>query len=368
MQSNNEEDLNMKNWVHILLKYSVVGVLVIVGIFMINTNANAQAKEKIVYLYNWSEYVPSGILEEFTKETGITVILSSFESNETMYSKLKAMDKGSSYDVIAPTTYFVEKMRSEGLLQALDHRKLPNLKNIDPDLLNKPYDPKNRYSVPQVFGATLIAYNKNEIAANNIHSWADLWDPKYKGKLQLNDDAREVFHIALIKLGLNPNSKNPKDLERAYIELLKLRPNILNFDSDNPTSAFISGDVNLGMLWNGSAYIARNEGIPINIIWPTEGGIFWMDTLAIPKYAKNVEGAHALVNFFLRPDVAAKVSLSIGYPSPNLTARKLLPKEMIEDTMLYPSKEILAAGQWQEDVGDIAPLYEDYYQRLKVAR
>lgn len=358
----------MKIWKSLILKHYVTCILLTMGI-LINTIANAQNNQNnIVYLYNWSEYVPSDILEEFTKETGITVILSSFDSNETMYSKLKAMDKGSSYDVIAPSTYFVTKMSKEGLLHTLDHSKLSNIKNIDPDLLNKPYDLKNIYSVPQVFGATLIAYHKDEVVAKNIHSWADLWNPKFKRKLQLNDDAREVFHIALVKLGLNPNSRDPKDIEKAYIELLKLRPNILRFDSDNPTSAFISGDVNLGMLWNGSAYIARKEGVPIDIIWPKEGGIFWMDTLAIPKYAKNVEGAHALINFFLRADIAAKVSLNIGYPSPNLAARKLLPKGMVEDTMLYPSKEILAAGHWQEDVGDIASLYEDYYQRLKVAK
>ncbi len=351
----------MKKWATGFAKICAIGSLA-----FSMTTANAQSDT--VYLYNWPEYVPSGILEEFTKETGIKVILSSFESNETMYAKLKTMDAKTSYDVIAPSNYFISKMRKEGMLTELDHTKLPNFKDLDPELLNKPYDPENKYSVPQVFGATGIAYNKDLIDPTNIKAWADLWNPEYKGQLQLMDDAREVFHIALVKLGFDPNTQNPEEIKKAYEELMKLRPNVLSFNSENPANTFISGEVNLGMLWNGSAYVARKEGVPINLVWPEEGGIFWMDTLAIPKNAKNVEGAHKLINYFLRPDVAAKVSLEIGYPTPNLTARKTLPSEMVNDPNLYPSKEVLAAGKWQDDVGNASVIYEDYYQRLKVAK
>lgn len=346
----------MKKWARML----AVSTLIL--------GVNAQAQSDTVYMYNWPEYVPTGVLEEFTKETGIKVILSSFESNETMYAKLKTLDDKSGYDVIAPTNYFVSKMRKEGMLLKLDHSKLSNFKHLDPAVLNKPYDPDNQYSVPQVFGATGIAYNKDEVDISNISAWADLWKPEYKGQLQLMDDAREVFHIALVKLGFDPNTQNHDEIKLAYEELLKLRPNVLSFNSENPSNTFVSGEANLGMLWNGSAYVARSQGVPVNIIWPKEGGIFWMDTLAISKNAQNVEGAYKLIDFFLRPDIAAKVSLAIGYPTPNLTARGSLPADMVNDLNLYPNQEVLDTGIWQDDVGDATVIYEDYYQRLKVAK
>ncbi|MDU6434914.1 MAG: extracellular solute-binding protein, partial [Pantoea sp.] len=137
---------------------------------------------------------------------------------------------------------------------------------------------------------------------------------------------------------------------------------------DNPGNPFMEGEVNLGMIWNGSAYVARQAGTPLEVVWPKEGGIFWMDNLAIPANAKNKAGALKLINFLLRPDVAAKVAETIGYPTPNLAAKALLPKAVAEDPSLYPSADIIKNGEWQNDVGDASVLYETLFQKLKAGR
>ncbi|WP_133543334.1 extracellular solute-binding protein [Mesocricetibacter intestinalis] len=322
-----------------------------------------------VYLYTWTEYVPDGLLDEFTKETGIKVIVSSLESNETMYAKLKTQGADGGYDVIAPSNYFVSKMAREGMLKELDHSKLPVIKELDPDWLDKPYDKGNKYSLPQLLGAPGIAFNTQSYKGSDFTAWGDLWKPEYAGKVQLLDDAREVFNIALLKLGKNPNTTDPAEIKAAYEELLKLRPNVLSFNSDNPANSFISGEVELGQLWNGSVRIAKKEqpGV-IDMVFPKEGPVLWVDTLAIPATSKNPEGAHKLINYLLGAKTAEKLTLEIGYPTSNLEAKKHLPTEITADEAIYPNAEVLKNSYWQDDVGEAIELYEKYYQELKAAK
>ncbi|WP_264289332.1 spermidine/putrescine ABC transporter substrate-binding protein PotD [Duffyella gerundensis] len=331
------------------------------------STAQAADDSKTLYFYNWTEYVPPGLLEQFTKETGIKVIYSTYESNETLYAKLKTWKDGA-YDLIVPSTYFVAKMRNEGMIQKIDKSALSNFHNLDPNLLNKPFDPNNDYSIPYIWGATAIGVNSDAIDPKSVTRWADLWKPEYKQSLLMTDDAREVFQVALRKLGLSGNSTDPKEIEAAYNELRKLMPNVLTFNSDNPGNPYMEGEVNLGMVWNGSAYVARQAGTPLQIVWPEEGGIFWMDSLAIPANAKNKAGALKLINFLLRPDVAAKVAETIGYPTPNLAAKKLLPAEVANDPSLYPPEAVIQKGEWQNDVGEASVLYETLFQKLKAGR
>lgn len=212
------------------------------------TEAVAPADAGTVHLYTWTEYVPEGLLDQFQKETGIKVEVSSLESNETMYAKLKLQGKDGGYDVIAPSNYFVSKMAKEGMLAELDHSKLPVIADLNPDWLDKPYDKGNKYSLPQLLGAPGIAFNTSNYKGDQFTSWGDLWKPEFANKIQLLDDAREVFNIALLKLGKNPNTTDPEEIKAAYEELKKLRPNVLSFSSDNPANSFISGEVSVGQL------------------------------------------------------------------------------------------------------------------------
>ncbi|OIQ26339.1 extracellular solute-binding protein [uncultured Vibrio sp.] len=324
----------------------------------------AQAEDKELYFYNWSEYIPNEVLESFTKETGIKVIYSTYESNESMYAKLKT--QGSGYDLVVPSTYFVSKMHKENMLQEIDKSKLSNFAGLDPNYLDKPFDPNNAFSIPYIWGATGIGVNTDMLDSSSLGSWSDFWDSKWEGQLMLMDDSREVFHIALTKLGYSPNTTDPKEIEEAYQELRKLMPNVLVFNSDFPANPYLAGEVSLGMLWNGSAYMARQEGASIDIVWPESGSIFWMDSLAIPAGAKNIEAAHKMIDFLLRPENAAKVALEIGYPTPVKAAYPLLPEEFANDPNIFPPQEVMDSGVWQDEVGEASVLYEDYFQRLKV--
>lgn len=324
------------------------------------------AADDELYFYNWSEYIPSEVLEQFTKETGIKVIYSTYESNETMYAKLKTHGEG--YDLVVPSTYYVSKMRDEGMLNKIDQSKLSNFEQLDANFMRKPFDPNNDYSIPYIWGATGIGVNTDMMDKSEINAWADLWDPKWEGQLMMMDDAREFFHIALRKLGYSANTTNPDEIKAAYEELKKLMPNVLVFNSDYPANPYMAGETSLGMLWNGSAYMARQEGAPVEIVWPKEGAIFWMDSLAIPAAAKNVEAAHKMIDFLLRPENAAKIALEIGYPTPVAGAKKLLPASFVNDTNIYPPQAVMDAGEWQNNVGSANTLYEEYYQKLKAGQ
>ncbi|QJC38085.1 extracellular solute-binding protein [Enterobacteriaceae endosymbiont of Donacia marginata] len=326
---------------------------------------NKKYYQNTIFFYNWTEYVPQEILNQFTKETGIKIIYSTYESNESMYAKLKTYKK-QPYDLVVPSTYFVVKMKNEGMIQKIEKKKIPNFSNLDRKFLNKSFDLNNEYSIPYMWGATAIGININVINPKSINSWKDLWDPKYYKSISLIDDAKEIFQMSLIKLGYPANTNNINYIKKSFIELKKLMPNIISFNSDNPGYPFIEGSVNIGMIWNGSAYLIQKLGIPIKFIWPKEGGIFWMDSFVIPKNAKNIKGALKLINFLLRPDIAAKIAKKTGFSTPNLKAKKLLPLDMINNDILYPNDDIINKGIWQNYVDDnISKKYETDFQKLK---
>lgn len=318
-----------------------------------------------VVVYNWSEYIPEEVLEQFTEETGIEVVYSTYESNEVMYSKLQ-LQGNAGYDVVFPSTYYVSKMAREGRLMELDRSKLLNLQHLDAGLLDKAYDPGNRFSLPYLWGSTGIGVNAEDIDPASITSWKQLWDPKYERSLLLTDDVREVFHVALSINGHSPNTTDPAEIEQAYELLKKLMPNVLVFNSDAPREPYLAGDVILGMIWNGEVIMAREEDEAIQYVYPEEGAVFWVDSFVIPAGAENVDEAHAFIDFMLRPDVAKACVEYVGYATPNRTAIGMLDEETRNDPVIFPSPDIIANGEFQTDVGDAIELYNRYWEMLKV--
>ena len=299
-----------------------------------------QADGKLV-VYNWAEYIPDGVLADFEKETGIKVEYSTYENNEVMYSKLK-IQKGKGYDIVVPSTYLVSKMRDEGLLQKVDKTKLSNFKNLMPDLLNKPYDPNNDYSIPYLWGSTGIGVNSEEIDPSTVTKWADLWDAKWKNKLLLVDDVREAFGMALQKNGHSVNTKNPDEIKQAYEDLQKLMPNVRVFNADAPREPFLAGDVNLGMIWSGEANMAQKENDKIQYIYPKEGSGFWVDSFTIPAGAENVENAHKFIDYMLKPEVGKKVVEQLGYSTPNKEVKALVETKLQNNPIIFPPSDILS--------------------------
>lgn len=341
--------------------------LLILGCLFFSSNLFA-AEDNVLNLYTWSGVIPESIIQQFEKETGIKVNFSTYDSNETMYAKLKATtDGGGGYDVIEPSSYYIDRMQRQGMLEKLDKSKLSHFKNEDPTFLNQSYDPHNRFSVPFIWGVTGIFQDTNEFSQSRVTGWSDLWDKKYENQLMLLDDSREVFAMALLSLGYSINDTRPEHIKQAYLKLKELSPNVKVFKSDGVITILIDEDVGMGMAWNGDVYKAKKENAMLNFIYPKEGFVIWVDSFAIPLNAPHRENAHRFLNFMMRADIAKMTSLANDYPTPNLAAKKLLPKEIRDNPIIYPSHDVLRHGQYQTDIPDEAlELYERYWEKLKM--
>ncbi|MFN2354770.1 MAG: extracellular solute-binding protein [Desulfopila sp.] len=345
------------------MKKRIIRILLIMMICLPLVAATAGAAEK-VYVYNWTEYIPEKVLAQFTQETGIEVVYSTYDSNETMYAKLKLIKKDG-YDVAVPSAYYVSKMRREEMLLPLNKSLLPNIDSLDPALLHKDYDKNNTYSIPYMWGSTGIGVNSDYVDPQSVTSWQDLWDSRFRASLLLQDDMREVFHMALKSKGYSTNTKDPEEIKEAYQMLKELMPNVLLFNSDSPRVPFLSGEVDVGMIWNGEAWMARQENEAIRYIYPKEGVNLWVDSFVIPKAARNIDNAHSFINFMLRPEVAKMCVEEYGYATPVRTALPLLGEKVRSSRIIFPEKEVIEKGEFQSDVGEALPVYQGYWEKLR---
>jgi spermidine/putrescine transport system substrate-binding protein len=321
--------------------------------------------DQVLNVYNWSSYMPDDVIQQFEKETGININYSTYDSNETMYAKLKA-DPSAAYDIVVPSSYFIQRMSREGMLRTIDKTRLPNFKNLNAEFLNKIFDPHNQYSIPYLWSSTGIVVNTKYFAKNGIKSWSDLWKPEYKDQLLLLDDTREVFSIALMVLGYSANDTNPDHIKQAYEKLKQLLPNVKLFNDIAVQNIYIDEDASIGMGWSGDIFLANQENSAVQYIYPKEGFVIALDNLAIPQGAKHLDNAYKFINFLLRPDIAARISQQIGYGTPNEAALKLLPKDIRNDPIVYPDKKTMERAQFQTDVGDTVSIYEKYLELLKM--
>jgi putrescine transport system substrate-binding protein len=318
------------------------------------TAANAQ--ERTVNVFNWSDYIEPSILEDFTKETGIKVVYDVFDSNEILETKLLA--GGSGYDIVVPTASFLSRQIQAGVFQKLDKSKLPNLSNTW-DVVNERialYDPGNDYAVDYMWGTTGIGYNKAKVkerlGTDVIDSWSVIFDPAQIAKLAdcgiyMLDSATDILPAALNYLGLPPDSKKPDDLAKAEELMLSIRPSIKKFHSSEYINALSAGDICVAVGFSGDMFIAASraeeakQGVEIGYSVPKEGALMWFDVMAIPADAKNVAEAHEFINYILRPEVAAKASDFVSYANGNKAAQALMNKEITGNPAIYPDDATL---------------------------
>ncbi len=324
------------------------------------------AEEKRLNLYTWSNYIPADVIHAFEKKTGIIVNVSEYDSNNTMYTKLKTAPH-IGYDVIIPSSYFVDKMSHQGMLQKLGLQSIPNVKYINPQLLNKPFDPGNRYSLPYDYGTTGIVFNKQYWNAKTITQWSDLWQRRFRDQLLILDDKREAFSIAMIRLGYSINDRNPKHIRQAYELLRQLMPNIKLFNSDANVAIYTDDDATVGIGWSGDTFLATEENPHLDFIYPKGGFAIWVDCYAIPKYAEHPNNARRFIDFMLKPKISKMIIEANGYSTANTAAMKLVDKSIRDNPMVNPSDAILSKGQYQADVGDAEKVYEHYWQLLKIS-
>jgi putrescine transport system substrate-binding protein len=331
---------------------------VAIGALLALLSPSARAEERTVNFYNWSNYVAPGVLEDFTRETGIKVVYDTFDANETLETRLLAGKSG--YDVVVPTAYFLQRQIKASVFQKLDKSKLPNLANAWPVVTARLaiYDPGNLYAANYMWGTTGIGYNVRVVQKIlgpdvKIDSWDIVFKPENLAKFKdcgvhMLDSADDIFPAALSYLGLDPNSTKQADMEKAADLLVKIRPFVRKFHSSEYLSALATGEICFVVGWSGDIMQARSRAaeakndVEIGYAIPKEGAQMFFDNLVIPADARNVNEAYELINYLYRPEVAAKNSDFLSYANGNLASQKLVDPQILNDKNIYPDRTTLA--------------------------
>jgi len=311
----------------------------------------ASASERVVNFYNWSDYVAPTVFDAFTKKTGIAVRYDTFDGNDTLEAKLFAGQSG--YDVVVPTAYFLGRQIEAGLYRKLDKSKLPNLANAWPEIADRlaVYDPGNQYAVNYMWGTTGIGYNIKAVreilgADATIDSWDYVFDPEKIKKfkdcgIHLLDSSDDVMSAGLNYLRLDPNSSDPADLEKVTDLLIKIRPYVRKFHSLEYLNALATGEICFALGFSGDVKQAQRRaaeakaGIELGYAIPKEGAQLWLDNLAIPNDAPHVAEAHALIDYLLKPEVAAKNTNYVFYANGDRPSR-FIDGTIRDDRTIYP--------------------------------
>lgn len=345
---------------------SILVMITLLGTGLHQLQKKETSAENVLTIYNWGDYIDPELIHKFEKKTGYQVVYETFDSNEAMFTKIK--QGGTHYDLTIPSDYMLQKMKANHLLVPLDHKKIPNLKNISSQFLDLPFDPGNRYSIPYFWGTLGIVYNDRFVKKGlTFTTWNDLWDKSLKNNIMLIDGAREVMGLALNKNGDSLNSKNKAQLQKAYQSLLTLVPNVKAIVADEMKMYMINEESAVGVTFSGEAKEMMDANEHLHYVIPRDGSNLWFDNMVIPKTAKNKKAAYAFINFMLEPENAAQNAEYIGYSTPNKKALPLLPKEIREDKTFYPPKEITDRLEVYKDLGNYwLNLYNDYFLRFKM--
>jgi len=315
------------------------------------------AEEKVLNVYNWTDYIGRNTIADFEARTGIKVVYDTYDSNEIVETKM--LTGASGYDIVVPTATFLERLIKTGAFLKLDKSSLPNLANMDPEIMRRlaANDPGNLYSIDYTWGMDGLAYNpqmvRKALGTDRLDSWSALFVPAIASRLAscgiaILDAPEDAFNVALIYLGRDPNSEKPEDLDAAEALWKKVRPYIRYFHASQHTNDLATGEICLALDWNGLAIQARARGAaatpPVEVVYvtPTEGTVSWFDTIAIPADAPHPRNAHAFINFLMDPQVIAAITRDIGYANGNRASLAFLPPEIRDDPTIYPPPDVFA--------------------------
>ncbi|MBZ5760433.1 MULTISPECIES: polyamine ABC transporter substrate-binding protein [Rhizobium] len=335
---------------------AIIARLAATALAVVGLVASAQAADRVVNVYNWSDYIDDSILADFTKETGIKVVYDVYDSNETLEAKLLA--GGTGYDVVVPTATFLQRQIAAGVYQKLDKSKIPNLSNMWSEITDRAqkYDPGNDYAVDYMWGTTGIGYNIDKMKAilgtDERPNWDVLLKPEMAAKFKdcgiyMLDSPSDVLPSVLAYLGLNPDSRDPAELKKAQDVLTAVRPYIRKFDSSNYISALAQGDICLVLGYSGDIFQARSRAeeaknnVKIGYSIPSQGAQMWFDMMAIPKDAPHVAEAHEFINYIMKPEVIAKASNFVFYANGNKASQAFVDKAILSDPVIYPPDDMM---------------------------
>jgi spermidine/putrescine transport system substrate-binding protein len=298
-------------------------------------------EEKKLNLYNYDTYMGESTLADFNGATGIETKLDLFADMDELFSKMKAGNPG--YDAVVVANDYVERMIKANMLSPLDHSKIPNMSNIDPDFLDSKFDPGRKFSIPYMWGTIGIGYRKSAVGDEKMDTWKILFDSdKFAGKISVLGDAQNVLGSAMKYLGFSFNSTDPAEFKKVEELLIKQKKNIKVFAPDNGQDLLASGEVVACMEWNGDIAQVMVEDKDLTYVVPQEGGSRWEDTWTIPTGGKHPENAHAFLNFILDAENGKNIATTVQYATPNAAAKKLMPPEYTDSPAIYPPKEVLA--------------------------
>ncbi|MDR1627409.1 MAG: spermidine/putrescine ABC transporter substrate-binding protein [Oscillospiraceae bacterium] len=328
------------------MKKNFKKILILVLFISILYNANAQDENVTINVYNWGEYISNGsdgnlnVNAEFTKETGINVNYTTFQTNEEMFAKLSG---GSAiYDVIIPSDYMISKLIENDMLCKLDFENIPNYKFIDNNFRGLEYDPQNEYTVPYTWGLVGIYYNKKYVdEKEETIDWDILWNKKYSGKILMFDSARDAFGIALLKLGKSMNSTNADDWNKAYEELLRQKPLVQSYTMDQTLDKMSNSEAVLAPYYSGDAALIIKSNPDVGFVIPKSGTVKFVDSMCIPKSSEHKEEAEKYINFMCRTDIALENILYIGYSSAQKEVIDILRQDNNYNKFSYPDEDII---------------------------
>jgi spermidine/putrescine transport system substrate-binding protein len=326
----------------------------------------AQAQQKTLNLFIWSEYIDPKIIASFSKQFGVKVNQSLYESNEDMLAKLQ-QGGTRQFDVVVPSGYIIPVMVKQNLLRPLEPARLPNLKNLGAKFRNPNFDPGNRFTAAYFWGTTGVGYRKDKLPANFTPSWALFFDKsKQPGNFMFLDDARPTIGGALKYLGKSYNSTNAADLRAALNILREAKGRSVGFGgSPDAKQKLLSGQIVMGMMYNSEAARAAEDDPRIGYFIPREGAEIWLDNLAIPKDSPNSATAHQFINYLLDARIAAQNANTMRNSSPVDAARPFINKADLNNPTIYPSAATLAKLEYGADLGANQRLYDTVWTQLK---
>lgn len=335
------------------------------GLSLIPSNTWSYEAAKLNF-YNWDTYIGETTLKDFTEVSGINVKMDLFSENDELFAKLKAGNPG--YDLIVPSSDYVERMILADMLMPLDTTAIPNRSNIQLSFLDVSFDPGRKFSLPYMWGTMGVGYRKSKMDGIP-DSWKWLFDSdRHKGKCALLSEASDVFGAVFKYMGYSVNTRDPKIIKDAEKLLINQKPNIKVFAPDNGQDLLLSGEVDITMEWNGDILQAMEEDPDISYVVPKEGSIVWEDALAIPRGAPHPRNAHRFINFLLEAEAGAKIAEFIQYATPNMAAKQLMPASYINNPAIYPSEETLSSCESTVYLGaDVVRLYQEAWSRVLAA-
>lgn len=337
------------------MRKRILSIATALGVIATMSSGALAEEEKVLNVYNWSDYIAEDTIKKFEEKTGIKVNYDVFDSNEVLEGKLLAGNTG--YDIVVPTGSFLERQITAGVFAELDKGKLKNYGNLDEKILERvaAHDPENGHAIPYLWGTTGIGYNINKVKETMpdapVDSWDMLFNPDVVSKfagcgVTLLDAPTEVFANLMGYLGRDPNSDKKEDVKLFEEHMLKVRPHIKYFHSSQNINDLANGEICVSMGWSGDMLQSRDraaeasQGVEIAYAIPKEGAVIWFDNLAIPSDAPHPENAHLFLDFVMEPEVAAAISNYVFYANGNSASLPNVIDDVKTDPGIYPSDEV----------------------------